>query len=112
MMAKIKLIGLILLGIVILAVVFFQLKEIWSIKTRIMGLGQKAVTIEQENELLEKDIAYWADPVNIEKELRKKGFKRSDEQMILVVSPKESTDSSEKAPQNNKLLDFFKNLFK
>ena len=92
--------------------VFFQIKEIRSIRIRIVSLEKKAATIEHENELLEKDIAYWADPVNIEKELRKKGFKKPDERMILVVKPKEPIDSGAKIPQSNRLLDFFKNLIK
>lgn len=112
MIRKLKFIGFIIFGLLVLILIFLQFKEVFLIGQKVKKLEKKAVVIEQENKNLEREIAFWSNPVNIEKELRKQGFKRPDEEMILIIKPKDTTATTTNKDINNNFFDIFKKLFR
>lgn len=53
---------------------------------KLSGIAAELQALEVENAALEKDIFYYADPANLEKELRARfNYKSPGEELIIVV---------------------------
>lgn len=65
---------------------FLITKEAVSLQGQYEEVEQEKISLEQENTLLEKDLAYYAIPENLKKELRERlNYKETGERMIIVV---------------------------
>ena len=65
---------------------YFILKERNQLRAEVMGLNGELNTLQGENEALKEDIAYFSNPLNLEKELKSKfNYKDPGEKMIIVV---------------------------
>ena len=71
---------------ILLAGVFVWIKEVRKLSSGYNGLSAQIVSLGDENQAVERDIAYYLNPQNLEKKLREKfNYKSAGEKMIIII---------------------------
>lgn len=79
---------------VVSAVLFWQIFQLYlenrQTEGKLSSLESKTGILNAENQNLQADLEYLANPQNLEKEIRERyNYKRPGEKVIIVVPPKE-----------------------
>ncbi|MFA6136037.1 MAG: hypothetical protein WC705_01630 [Candidatus Paceibacterota bacterium] len=65
---------------------FVIFKELRKLSLEYKQVSEDFVKLEDENKMIERDIAFYSFPANLEKNLREKfNYKKTGEKMIIVV---------------------------
>lgn len=86
--------GIILIGL--LVQVYKMGSEGWALNKEVKEADKELALVENDNTDLKEKIGYYANPRNLEKELRARfNYRLPNEKLIIVVPKKEATSSGE-----------------
>lgn len=80
---------LLLLLILVTTAFSFQLYHLIQqqseLKMEVAKISQKALPIDQDNQQLTADLEYFKKPEHLENELRKSGYAKPDEKILIII---------------------------